>query len=116
MKDLTQLSPVAKVNYLERQLEIYGKTIDKLGEQIMKLRSEVTGGMQIIWLLAKKNGGKLTLPTVDLITAMGAVKRSYDAESDTYTFEALDPTERQLVTLENTLNAPPTIIPSSTSA
>lgn len=107
MKDLSNMSPVAKATYFERQNKVLA---DMLGKSIQKnhaLRREVTGALQIIWTLAKREGGTLTLSAVDLITASGAVQRQHNAEADTYTFTALDPTPEQIENLETELEREP---------
>jgi hypothetical protein len=109
MKDLTGMSPVAKANYLERENAVLEATIARAAQQIFKLRQEVTGSLQILWSLAHANGGSITLPAIDLITAMGAVQRKHDVETDTYTFTALDPTPEQSAKFEAMMKAKPVL-------
>lgn len=89
---MSRMSPVAENTLLKQALAEAEEGLRNAALQIFKLRQEVTGGMQIVWHLANiQPSHKLTLNAQDLITAMGGVRRSYNKEDDTYTFEALPP-------------------------
>lgn len=89
---MSRMSPVAENMLLKQALAKAEEGLRNAALQIFKLRQEVTGGLQIVWHLAHiQPEHKLTLNAQDLLTAMGGVRRTHNAEDDTYTFEALPP-------------------------
>jgi len=102
------MSPVAQVLYLKRENATLTDALRQATLQNFKLKQEVTGGLQIVWALANKQPDKkIVLNAVDLVTAMGSLRRSRDEEKDSYTFEALQPEEQDHEKLAETIVGKP---------
>jgi hypothetical protein len=87
---MSKISPVQQNSLLRRQNADLEAALGEAALQIHKLKQEVTGGLQVIHLLASKfPERRFTLNADDLITSMGSVRRVHNREENSYTFIAL---------------------------
>lgn len=108
MREHSRISPVAQLSYQAREHAIEKQNLlqalKQAALQNFKLKQEVTGGLQIVWALANKQPDKkIVISAVDLVAAMGSLRRSRDEEKDEYTFEAVQPTEEDFQDLGETI-------------